>query len=581
MPSLADRTEIVGFFSYSREDDEDSGGALSALRDRIQRVLGSQLGRSKSEIQLWQDKEAIPYGTLWEQKIAEAIGQSVFFLPIVTPRAVRSKHCQFEFETFLAREQQFERANLVFPILHIDILGLHNKAAYGADPVLSIVQKRQYANWTHLRNASIQDRDYREAIDKFCVQIAAALSREAPDDAEVARRRQAKADAAREREALARQYREEQETELRQAAEARRQADEAARIPPAPAVLGVQTRPRGLQIRLGAAAVALGMIGGALWLAGGGSGTRTAGLPKPAEQVSTASPPPAAAVRPLPLPATATPPAVPAQSLAAAKIIRDCPYCPELVLIPAGRFDMGIPLEESKREDTESNDSDARPVRKDVRIGQPFYLGKYHVTRGEYAAFATAANRKIESPFFEQTDMHPVVDVSWDDAQAYVVWLSHQTGKTYRLPSEAEWEYAARAGTSTARYWGDSVDQQCRFANGRDQSNQPGGKLPDVAPCDDGFKYTSPVGSFRPNAFGLYDMLGNAWQWVQDCYGDNYNTILAAGSAIESQSCSFRVLRGGSWNYFPRNLRAGHRLRIGPANRNYDFGLRVARTLTP
>ncbi len=276
------------------------------------------------------------------------------------------------------------------------------------------------------------------------------------------------------------------------------------------------------------------------------------------------APPPAPAV---PVVAPAPPPAQPAP----ASSLKDCANCPRMVLIPAGSFQMGVPEAESRRENTMDDDKDARPVHP-VRIGQPFYLGKYHVTRGEYAAFARATGRNVEQPSFAQTDDHPVVNVSWDDAQAYVAWLSRTTGKSYRLPTEAEWEYAARAGTTTARYWGDSAAQQCLYANGDDAT----------AKCSDGYSNTSPVGHFRPNAFGLYDMLGNALQWVQDCYeAYGYGGAFSDGSAHETASCSSRVLRGGSWIYGPRRLRAGYRFWSEPGNRNDLIGFRVARTFTP
>jgi len=268
----------------------------------------------------------------------------------------------------------------------------------------------------------------------------------------------------------------------------------------------------------------------------------------------------------------------PAPALQAASVVRDCPGCPELVRIPAGSFEMGVPEAESQREGT--GDFVARPVHT-VRIGQAFYLGKYHVTRGQYAAFARATGRDVEKPSFDQTDDHPVVKVNWNDAQAYVAWLSQRTGKRYRLPTEAEWEYAARAGTTTARYWGDSAAQQCQYANGSDQTAQPGGTMPEVAPCSDGFTYTSPSGSFRPNGFGLYDMLGNADQWVQDCNSRDYNAVPADGSAYETTSCSSRVQRGGSFGSFPWWLRAGSRNSVVPGARLFNYSFRVARTLTP
>jgi formylglycine-generating enzyme required for sulfatase activity len=282
------------------------------------------------------------------------------------------------------------------------------------------------------------------------------------------------------------------------------------------------------------------------------------------------SPSPAVPVMaPIPAPAPQSPsPPIPAPPLAAATL-KECANCPQMVLVPAGSFEMGVPEAEPERES--SDDDDARPVHT-VRIGQPFYLGKYHVTRGEYAAFAKATGRKVVQPGFDQTDDHPVVDVSWEDAQAYVAWLSRTTGKPYRLPTEAEWEYAARAGTVTARYWGDSADQQCLYANGDDAA----------AKCSDGFVNTSPVGHFVPNRFGLHDMLGNTWQWVQDCHeASGYRGASSDGSAHETVSCSSRVLRGGSWFNDPGRLRAGFRVDVLPTFQFYDVGFRVARTFIP
>jgi formylglycine-generating enzyme required for sulfatase activity len=249
--------------------------------------------------------------------------------------------------------------------------------------------------------------------------------------------------------------------------------------------------------------------------------------------------------------------------------LKECNDCPEMVLIPAGSFQMGVPLAESKRE--REDDADARPVHP-VRIGQPFYLGKYHVTRGQYAAFAKATGRPIEAPDFDQTDDHPAVNVTWNDAQAYVAWLSRATGKPYRLPTEAEWEYAARAGTTTEHYWGDSAAQLCQYANGDDATTK----------CDDGYPNTSPVGHFRANPFGLYDMAGNAWQWVQDCYADSgYRGAPSDGSARETRACPSRVVRGGSFGNGPAGLRGGNRGGFDPAARDSGNGFRVARTVAP
>jgi hypothetical protein len=173
MSSLADLPEIVGFFSYSREDDEE--GTLSALRDAIQRELSAQLGRSKTNFRLWQDQKAIAPGKLWEEEIKTAVEQAVFFIPIVTPRAVNSHYCKFEFEAFLARERALGRTDLVFPLHYIRIPALENEAQWREDPVLSIIGTRQYVDWRGLRNRDIREPILREAIERFCEKIAEAL----------------------------------------------------------------------------------------------------------------------------------------------------------------------------------------------------------------------------------------------------------------------------------------------------------------------------------------------------------------------------------------------------------------------
>ena len=267
---------------------------------------------------------------------------------------------------------------------------------------------------------------------------------------------------------------------------------------------------------------------------------------------------------------------------------RDCPECPELVVVPSGSFMMGSPASEEGRWDDEG------PVRR-VTIAEPFAVGVHEVTRGEFARFVSATGRSMgdscwtredgewesrsgrhwRSPGFRQGDDHPVVCVSWNDARAYVNWLSGATGESYRLLSESEWEYAARSGTSTARYWGESESGQCRYANGADASTDFDWRTG----CDDGYSRTAPVGSFAANVFGLHDMSGNVFEWVEDCWNGSYAGAPGDGSAWESGNCSARVLRGGSWNVSPRGLRSAVRGGYGTDFRNLYCGFRVARTL--
>jgi formylglycine-generating enzyme required for sulfatase activity len=241
---------------------------------------------------------------------------------------------------------------------------------------------------------------------------------------------------------------------------------------------------------------------------------------------------------------------------------RECANnCPEMIVIRAGGFTMGSPTTEQGRFDNEG------PQHR-VTIAKPFAVSKFDVTFADWDACVSVGGcpKAADSGFGRDTK--PVINVSWDDAQTYVAWLSKMTGQSYRLLAEAEWEYAARAGTTTAYYWGDDI--------GKGNANCTGcGSQWDA-------EQTSPVGSFAANQFGLYDMAGNVFQWVQDCYHDNYDDGAPAdGSAWTSGDCSGRVVRGGSWIYPPRNLRSAFRYGNSSDVRYYDLGIRVGRTLTP
>ena len=214
MSSLAELPELVGFFSYSREDDEAFKGTLSALRDGIQRELSAQLGRSKRTFRLWQDQVAIAPGKLWESEIKTAIDESFFFIPIVTPRSVSSKYCKFEFEAFLAREKAIGRSDLIFPILYISVAALENEAKWRDDPVLSTIGRRQYVDWRPLRHLDVQTTAVREQIERLCQKIVEALN--APWTSPEERQRM--------EEAKARQQAEEEARRLE--AEAKRRAEE-------------------------------------------------------------------------------------------------------------------------------------------------------------------------------------------------------------------------------------------------------------------------------------------------------------------------------------------------------------------
>ena len=241
------------------------------------------------------------------------------------------------------------------------------------------------------------------------------------------------------------------------------------------------------------------------------------------------------------------------------QVLRDCEDCPEMVVMPAGSFRMGCVSGQDCY-------GDELPVH-EVRVAS-FALGRYEVLFEEYDRFVAATGR--ESPDDEGWGRggRPVIMVSWEDATAYAEWLSAETGERYRLPSEAEWEYAARAGTTTAYSWGTEI--------GQNRAN--------CASCGSQWdnEQTAPAGSFAANAWGLHDMHGNVWEWVENCWHDSYARAPADGSAwTRGGDCGQRVLRGGSWSSVPGTLRSANRDGLVVVPRYDNVGFRLARTLTP
>jgi formylglycine-generating enzyme required for sulfatase activity len=249
------------------------------------------------------------------------------------------------------------------------------------------------------------------------------------------------------------------------------------------------------------------------------------------------------------------------------KVFKDCPDCPELVILPAGSFTMGS-----------SKGGDESPAHS-VTIRQPFALGKTEITRGQFAAFVNATSydagnecyvfegakwekrsgRNWRNPGYQQDDSHPVACINWNDAKAYAEWLSRKTGKSYHLPTEAEWEYACRAGGQHEYCGSDNIDSIAWY----------GRKNGDT---------THPSAQKQANAFGLYDMSGNVWEWVDDSYHDSYSGAPTDGTTWSGDGAK-RVLRGGSWDSNPGSTRSASRNYRTPASRDFDFGFRVARTL--
>jgi formylglycine-generating enzyme required for sulfatase activity len=233
---------------------------------------------------------------------------------------------------------------------------------------------------------------------------------------------------------------------------------------------------------------------------------------------------------------------------------------PEMIVIPADSFTMGSPTTEKDRFANEG-------PQHLVTIAKPFAVSKFEVTFADWDACVSVRGCPQVGDSKFGRGPNPVINVSWEEAQQYGAWLSKMTGKPYRLLTEAEWEYAARARTQTAYFWGDEIGKDnanCTACGGRWDGRQ-----------------TSPVGSFAPNAFGLYDMAGNVWEYVQDCYHRDYDGAPTDGSAWTIGDCSRHVIRGGSWNADPRQLRSANRSLYSTEYRGHGFGFRLGRALTP
>jgi len=240
---------------------------------------------------------------------------------------------------------------------------------------------------------------------------------------------------------------------------------------------------------------------------------------------------------------------------------------PEMVVIPAGEFQMGSPSSEVGRYSDE-------PTRA-VRIEKSLAIGKYEVMFHEYDRFATATGKPLPDDHDWGRGRRPVINVDWKNAAAYAEWLSQQTGQRYRLPTEAEWEYAARAGTTTSRYWGDDPNEGCAYANAADLDGKKVFVGWTVMQCHDGQVYTAPVGNYRNNEFGLYDMAGNVLEWTCSIY--HKESKAPAQRCQEPGGDQEMVVRGGSWSDEPRNVRSADRHRSRPEFRDYFLGFRLVR----
>ena len=260
------------------------------------------------------------------------------------------------------------------------------------------------------------------------------------------------------------------------------------------------------------------------------------------------------------------------------RTVIDCDYCPALTIVRPGSFVMGAPAGEANREEDEG------PLH-EVTIPNGLAVGTFEVTFREWQACVEdgGCRRRPDDEGWGRFD-RPVIEVNWSDAQGYLEWLSEKTGFEFRLLTEAEWEYVARAGVGAARYWDSIASEACEYANVGDDAakSSEGLRWPETwrfSDCNDGFDATAPVGSFSPNGFGLHDVLGNVWEWTEDCWNNRYVQAPNDGSAWESGDCGRRVVRGGAWNTQPEQVRVAVRDGVRAGTRSNNLGFRVVRRL--
>ena len=241
----------------------------------------------------------------------------------------------------------------------------------------------------------------------------------------------------------------------------------------------------------------------------------------------------------------------------------------EFVSVKGGCFEMG--------DSVGDGDTNERPVHQ-VCVSD-FAIGKYEVTNGQFKKFKPHHDSGANEGSSLDGDKQPVVNVSWEDAVAFAKWLSEKTGQTYRLPTEAEWEYAARAGTITSRFWGNNLDEACKYANVADLTAKKLRPQWTTFFCNDGYVVSAPVGTFMPNGYGLYDMLGNVWEWCEDVYNSEAYTKLPKDSPVYEGSGEYRVMRGCGWSNGPLGIRSSHRVGLSPDFGHHALGFRLVKTV--
>jgi formylglycine-generating enzyme required for sulfatase activity len=494
------------FLSYTRFDDQHEGGAISEFRNRLASAVRAVTGEP---FEIFQDVDGIGLGEHWPSRLDQLLEEARFFIPILTPNYFRSKACRDELEKFLKAEKDRGRNDLVLPIYYIRCRVLEDHALREGDALAAAIHERQREDWRGRRFLPFADPKVRRSLEALAERIDDARKRAAEaaaaDPAEELVRGQAE-------EAQAKR-RSEQKRQRAPDARARRRADEEVRRRPTATGTTVSPPARSLELRY---------------------------AKEPCKPTET--------------------------SMTPGRVFRDIGafWCPEMVVISPGEFAMGST--EAKRQWATEQGAEAEWVEAEkpqhlVRIAYSLAVGRFPVTFGEYGHFADSTGRQQPRDEGWGRNRRPVIDVDWEGARAFVAWLSVQTGQLYRLLSEAEWEYACRAGTATRYWWGDDI-------------------TPENANYGESVGKTTEVSKYRANPWGLYDTHGNVWEWIEDCWNDGYEGAPEDGSAWTSGDCGRRVLRGGSYWNAPGLLRSACRMFGGGIRFRSvsSSGFRVART---
>jgi formylglycine-generating enzyme required for sulfatase activity len=468
----------TGFWSYSSSDDEAAGGRLSQLRALLARELQLKIG-SRPKVHIFQDVSAIPPGARWEKQIREAINDSSFLIPIVTPAYLQSEWCYREMTLFQTRQNLLGRDNLIFPLHYIDVRMLEPTDCYN-DKFLDVLRECQWSDFCELRLKGPESEDVLRKLGAVANAIRDSLRAPAPVSA------------------------------------APLQEPEQETPPPPPKHVPLLN-----------------------------------GKPQPKSQTRRTEPP----------------------RQAEGRFIQDFDGAPKLVRIAPGRFWMGSPEDELGRSIDES-------PRHEVELASSFAVGAFPVTFSEWAA-AQADYGVDHAPNDDGWGIsnRPVINVSWDDVQKYLSWLSGKSGERYRLPTEAEWEYVARAGTDTPFWWGSVISSN--------QANYDGRYVYAGGAKGEYSGRTLPVDKFDPNPWGLYQVHGNVWEWCQDNWIADYEQAPRNGIARTTPppprsilpKLPLRVVRGGSWSTMPKDLRCARRFHFPQNYRGNSIGFRVVREL--